>query len=317
MNIKYVGVIAAIIIVGFLTLVFFRTSGETQSQKVKVVTSFYPVYYFAQQVGGDKADVLNITPAGAEPHDYEPTPQDLANIQNSDLLILNGDGFEPWAEAVQNSVDKNRTKVIAAGAGLASLEATHEEHEEHEDEGSEEDHVLDPHVWLSPALASRMVDSIAAGFIASDTENSAYYRARADALKQKLEVLDAEFQAGLSSCSKDDIITSHAAFGYIASAYKLRQVAIGGLSIEEEPSPRELAEIAKFARDNDVRYIFFETLVSPKLSQTIATEVGAQTLVLNPLEGLTSEEMAQGKDYFTEMRVNLANLKIALECSPR
>jgi zinc transport system substrate-binding protein len=281
-----------------------------------VVTSFYPLYFFAQEVGGDRAQVTNLTPAGAEPHEYEPTPQELVSIERSDLFIINGAGFEGWGESVAQGLNPERTTIVIAAEGLATLEGVEEEHEhEHEEEDAhaEEEH-LDPHVWLSPKLASQMVEQIAEGFVSADRENEAYYRANAEKLKGELQQLDTEFQTALSSCLKRDIITSHAAFGYIARDYNLTQVAITGLSTEEEPSPQRLIEIAQFARQNDVRYIFFESLIPAQLSQTIATEVGAQTLMLNPLEGLSEKDIAAGKNYFSEMRANLQNLQTALQC---
>lgn len=298
---------------------------EQSGDKLRVVTSFYPLYFFASEIGGERAEVHNIVPAGAEAHDYEPTAQDLVALETSDVLILNGAGFEAWGSRVQQNIGTS-TLLVAAGEGLATLMGeAHEEHgeaheeEEHEAEAHGEEHeehelVVDPHVWLSPILAQTIVNRIAGGYMNADPENAGYYQANADALKAELAALDGEYRAGLASCARRDIITSHAAFGYVANAYGLRQVAISGLSTEEEPSAQELAEVAEFARANNVQFIFFETLVPSDLSETIANEVGAQTLVLNPIEGLTDAEIASGKDYLSEMRGNLANLKIALEC---
>ncbi len=134
-------------------------------------------------------------------------------------------------------------------------------------------------------------------------------------LNQKLDQLDKTYAEGLKTCKQKDIITSHAAFGYLATRYGLNQVAISGISPDEEPSSQQLAEVAKFAKENDVKYIFFESLVSPKLSETIAHEIGAKTLVLDPLEGISDDDIKQGKNYFTVMENNLKNLQKALQCS--
>jgi zinc transport system substrate-binding protein len=273
------------------------------NSKLQVVASFYPLYFFSSQIGGDKAEVINIVPAGAEPHDYEPTSQDMARIENSQLLVLNGGGLEAWGTDVQENIDPKKTTIIIAGEGLTNQQVT-----EDGETGT------DPHVWLDPPLAEKMVDNIVQGFEKADPSNKEYYQSNADALKVKLNDLDNTYKQGLNNCQEKNIITSHAAFGYLATTYGLKQVSIAGLSPDAEPSPKQLADVAKFAKDNNVKYIFFESLVSPKLSQTIATEVGAQTLVLNPIEGLSDEELVQRKTYLTVMQDNLNNLRTALQC---
>lgn len=278
------------------------TTPQANTTKLNVVASFYPLYYFTSQIGGDKASVTNLTPAGVEPHDYEPTPQDLVAIQNSDALILNGGQLEPWANNVTTQLS-NETTVIIAGSDLTSREMI-----------EEDETITDPHVWLSPKLAQQQVKKITLGLIQADANNSAYYLANEKKLLDQLSELDAAYTQGLAQCASNKIITAHTAFAYLANDYGLGQVAIAGLSSNAEPTPAELAEIIQFARDNTVQYIFFESLVSPKLAQTIASEVGAQTLVLNPLEGLTEEEMTADQNYFTIMQTNLENLRTALQC---
>ncbi len=276
----------------------------TGSEKMHVVASFYPLYYFATRIGSDKVDVTNITPAGAEPHEYEPTAQDVARIESSDLLILNGGGLEAWGENISRNLDPQKTRIVIAGEALTT--------EEMEEDGKA---MTDPHIWLSPKLAKTMVDRIAEGFVVAHAQDTAFFHANAAALKADLDRLDTEYGQSLANCATKDIVTSHMAFGYLADAYGLRQRAIAGLSPDAEPSPRQLTDVAAFAKQNRVKYIFFESLVSPKLSETIAAEIGAKTLVLNPLEGLTNDELNQGKNYLTEMKSNLVNLRIALACA--
>ena len=296
--------ILGIIFVGVLTFIVNNIYKPTiQSNKLQITASFYPLYYFSQQIAGDKANVINITPAGAEPHDYEPTAQDIANIENSKLLVLDGTGLEAWGSSIKQNLNPKNTMVLTVGDGIINQKVT-------EDGQS----VIDPHIWQSPPLVKQIVDKILASLIQIDPENTSYYQANATALKTKLDDLDARYKQGLANCAEKNIITSHAAFGYLATAYGLNQVSIAGLSPDAEPSPQQLADIVKFAKDNNVKYIFFESLVSPKLSDTIATEVGAKTLVLNPIEGLTNDEIAKGKTYFTEMQNNLVNLRVALQC---
>ncbi|MHB1464867.1 MAG: metal ABC transporter solute-binding protein, Zn/Mn family, partial [Thermoleophilia bacterium] len=172
----------------------------------------------------------------------------------------------------------------------------------------------DPHVWLDPVLAQREVDNIRDGLIRADPKDRSVYEQNAAAYNQKLAGLDGAFRSGLASCARRDIVTSHQAFTYLGKRYGLDVMAISGLSPDEEPPPQKLAEVAQFARQHNIHYIFFERLVNPKLSQTIATEVGAQTLVFDPLEGLTQQEAGRGEDYLSVQRENLANLRRAMEC---
>ncbi|MHB8651781.1 MAG: metal ABC transporter substrate-binding protein [Minisyncoccota bacterium] len=298
-------VVLVLALVGVMGLIGLAPhQGKSNSTKLPVVASFYPLYFFAHEIGGEKADVSLITPSGSEPHDYEVTAQDMARIEDSKLLVINGDGLEPWADNITKMIDPARTRIVTASKGIALSKI---------DEGGGQ--VLDPHVWLSPKLAVRIVDTVAEGFAATDPANAAYYQSNAAVLEVKLRALDEAYQTGLAHCADTNIITAHAAFGYLAQAYNLHQVAIAGLSPDAEPSPKALADIVLFARSHSVKYIFFESLVSPKLARTVASEVGAKVLVLNPLEGLTKEDIAAGKDYLTEMRANLANLIIALQCT--
>jgi zinc transport system substrate-binding protein len=308
MNKKTETIIAFIIgfiFIGLLTFVLNHNKQKpiVQTNKLQIVASFYPLYFFSEQIAGDKANVTNITPAGAEPHDYEPTAQDIAQIEKSKLLVLDGTGLEAWGNNIKQNLNPKNTTVLTVGDGIINQKVM--------EDGQ---NVIDPHIWLSPPLVKQIADKITLALIQIDPVNSNYYQTNANSLKTKLDSLDAEYKQGLSNCAEKNIITSHAAFGYLATTYGLNQVPIAGLSPDAEPSPQQLADITKFAKDNNVKYIFFESLVSPKLSDTIANEIGAKTLVLNPIEGLTNDEISQGKNYFTEMQNNLSNLKIALLC---
>jgi len=287
---------------------------STDVNKVQVSASFYPLYYFSSEIGKNRATVTNITPAGVEPHDYDPTARDIAQIQESRLLIVNGAGFEPWLDKIQS--DLQNVFIVNSTEGISLLEGVEEEHEgEEEEEEHAEESTNDPHTWLSPVLAKSQVDKILQGFIKVDPANRGEYESNANNLKQRLDVLDSKFKKGLNACTQKSFVTSHSAFSYLAKEYNLTQMPISGVSPDAEPSASELAEVTEFVRSNNVKYIFFETLVSPKLSETIANEVGAKTLVLDPLEGLSADDSKQGKNYFTVMENNLKNLQTALECS--
>ena len=292
-------IICPILVLGLAAILIKNTGRPPKTAelgKLRVVASFYPLYFMSAQIGGDKAEVINILPTGAEPHDYEPTAKDMAKMENSQLIILNGNGLEAWSDNLKKNINAGRTNIIEARAEIRSTN-------------------LDPHVWLDPALAQKMVDKIAQSFERTDPLNKSYYETNANALKSRLNDLDNAYKQALSKCAEKNIITSHAAFGYLAAAYGLKQIPIAGLSPDTEPTPQQLTDLIKFAKTNNIKYIFFESLASPKLAQTIAAEVGAQTLTLNPLEGLSQEELAQGKNYLSIMQDNLKNLQIALECS--
>lgn len=288
-----------------------RDASDPASKKLAVTASFYTFFFFASRIGGEWSNVSIVVPSGAEPHEYEPTPGERARIEKSDLLILNGGGLEPWGNDVRTMLEKRGVVTVVAGEMFMTRSA------ESEDGGgtpSENAAALDPHVWLSPPLAEKIVDRILDGFIAADPGHAEEYRQNAAALKQSLVTLDREYRDGLSDCKTRNIVTSHAAFGYLADTYGLTQISIAGISPEEEPSPSSLAKIADFAKTNRVSYIFFESLVSPKLAETIANEVGAKTLTLDPIEGLADEQAALGEDYLSIMQQNLDHLRIALQC---
>ncbi len=268
--------------------------------KVSVVASFYPLFEFAQRVGGDRVQVRNLVPPGAEPHDYEPTPQDLIALRNAKLLIYNGAGLEPWITKLLPQLPETVVK-IEATKDLRLIKG--------------ENAGLDPHVWLDPILAQQQVDNILAGLMSADpTEAQAAYEANAAKLKEELLALHGRFAATLAKCKQKTVITSHESLGYLAKRYGLELIAISGLSPEAEPTPTKLKEVAQQARRHGVRVIYVEPLVSPRTGETIAREVGASIRVLNPLEGLSEAELTAGKNYFTVMDENLRTLAEGLNC---
>ncbi len=267
-----------------------------------ITTSIYPIYYFASEIVQDRGHVVNLTPGGVEPHDYELTPYDLQRIESSDLVVVNG-FFEPWLEDLEPTFQKKSIPVLVLTDSMDLLK-----------DETEAEFSKDPHVWLDPSLAENIVTQLTTALQAEDPENAKFFQTHADELLEKLQSLDESFRGQLQGCAQDTFVTSHAAFAYLARRYGLNQMAIAGLSPDSDPSLQGISEIVDFVRAHDVKVIFFESLVTPKLSETVANETGAQTLVLNPIEGLTEQELVAGKNYFTEMEANLKNLKLALEC---
>ena len=272
--------------------------------KLQVVASYYPLYDFARQVGGNLVNVTNVTPAGAEPHDYEPSPRTLATAQAAPVFIYNGASqMEPWA---QGFLAGYRHTTIKASSGIALQQMASE------DDASNQ--AQDPHFWLDPVLAQQIVANIRDGLSRADPTHAAHYAANATAYLAQLRRLDHDFAAGLQQCQTRTFITSHAAFGYLAQRYHLDVRSIAGLTPDEEPSASKLAELTNLMRTQNLHYIFFESLVSPRLAATIATETGAKTLVFDPIEGVSERAQAQGQNYLSIQRQNLANLRIAGTC---
>jgi zinc transport system substrate-binding protein len=266
-------------------------SGDNPDQRPTVVASFYPLAWAAEQIGGDSIDVVNLTPPGAEPHDVELTPRDVEKIQNADLVLYLGSGFQPALERAVDGRSRPSLDLLARQKLLAGAGA--------------EQGAYDPHVWLDPSRYAVMVTLIGAQL---------HREPAAARLAAKLRALDSELAAGLAHCRRHDLVTSHAAFGYLAKRYGLKQLALTGLSPEAEPSPRDLEALVGEVKQTGATTVFFETLVSSRLADTVAREAGARTAVLDPLEGLTEGEVAAGEDYFSVMRANLATLRAALQC---
>lgn len=296
-----IGMAIFVLILGAGSVLFSvhrQNLSQVASPKVKVMASFYPLYFFAKAIGGEKIEVTNLTPPGMEPHDFEPTPQDLAAIERADLLILNGGGLEAWAD----KASKPSTLIVQASRGIFPKDR------------NQLPTTQDPHVWLDPVLAKVQVKNIVDALISIDADNREYYLDRQKDLEKKLDQLHASFATTLVGCKQAGVVTSHAVLGLVAARYGFSQISLAGLSPDEEPTPQDLARITDFAKSHKIKYIFFETLISPKLSMTIAKETGGGTLVFDPLEGLLPEDQNNGQDYFSIQKHNLENLRIALEC---
>lgn len=261
---------------------------------VQVAASFYPLQWVTEQVAGEAAEVVNLTPPGAEPHDLELGPHQVAAVGEADLVVYLG-GFQP---AVDEAVEQEAADSSLDVTRVARLERT----------GSGRD----PHFWLDPVRLADVADAVAGRLARIADTDAAGYRARAAELRKRLEALDAELRAGLAGCAGTDLVTSHTAFSYLAERYGMEQVGITGLTPDAEPSPQDLAKVAAYVRDNSVRTIYYETLVSPDVADTVARETGAATAVLDPLEGLSAD--SAGDDYVSVMRSNLATLRAGQPC---
>jgi zinc transport system substrate-binding protein len=290
-------------------------SGGGDGDGLTVVAGFYPLEWAAQRVGGDRVDVSSLTPPGAEAHDLELAPQDVAAVADADLLVYL-DGFQPALdeaarnEAADTAWDAGRAADLVPTAEEPAHEGeTAAEHEEH----ASEDGALDPHFWLDPVRLASVGDALADRLGEADPDGAATYEQNAAALRADLEALDAEMRAGLADCAVDTLVTGHDAFGYLGDRYGLEVVGISGLSPSAEPSPATQARIAELVRERGVTTVYTETLVDPAVAETVASEAGARTAVLDPIEGLTDE--SAGSDYLEVMRADLATLQEGQSCS--
>lgn len=320
-NMKKALIILSVIFLFALTWIYQKNQmakkiepSKLSENKLQITTSFYPLYFFTKTIAQDRAEVINLTKTGGEPHDFEPSPRDILAIEQSQLLIVNGAFFESWLDKFSDEINQKEVKVLKAAENLATLKGE-DTHEDEEEEGGEGE-TVDPHIWLDPVLAQSQVAMISQELQSVDPANAAFYEQNSKNLIQELEGLHQEFTSKLQNCQNQEIITAHAAFAYMAKRYGFEQIAIQGLNPDEDPSPAKIAELSNLAKSKNINYIFFETLLSPKIAQTIAQEIGAQTLVFNPLEGLTREEEESGQDYFTIQRENLNSLSLALDCQP-
>jgi zinc transport system substrate-binding protein len=303
------------------------TSGESSKEKLQIMTTFYPMYEFTKNIAGDNADVKLLIPSNQEPHDWEPTPKDIANVQEADLFIFNSIYMESFVDTIKSTVDNKETVFVEASSGITLKEGITDEHDhegeevdhdheseeaghDHESEEAEHEHSheKDPHVWLSPALAIKEVETITASLIEADPDNKETYQQNSEAYIAKLSALDQDYQDALSKVGKKEMITQHAAFGYLASGYGLTQVPIAGLSPEQEPNAQRLAELKDFAKEHDISVIYFEETASKKVADTLASEIGAKTEVLSTLEVLSKEDEENGLDYIKVMERNLEKI---------
>lgn len=296
-----------------LAMFIVGCGGEKQSvsDKLQVAASFYPMAEFARNVGGDKAEVFVLVPDGAEAHDWEPSPSDLSRLGKAQVFVYNG-VVEPWAKQALTALSERKILAVQTGLGLYERAGeTHEEEHHHHDHGCAHGK-QDPHVWISPKKAIKQVERIAAVLCEADAKNAKYYQDNSAKYVEQLKALDIQLTNLAKNAPRKVFVTAHAAFGHLADDYGLRQMAVNGLSPHAEPTPADLQRLIKVVKEENVRYVFFETLTDPKLAKLVADETGAEISVLDPLEGLNDEGRKNKLDYLQIMQRNIHNLQIAL-----
>ena len=280
------------------------SSASSDPSGTSVVASFYPLAEAAEQVGGADVGVTNLTAPGVEPHDLELTPDQIEAITTADLVLYLGGGFQP---AVEDAIGDAQGTVVDLSEGLRDLPVP--------DTETSPGLTADPHVWLDPVAYRQIVQRVESSLADVDPSHASTFATNADAFTARLASLDRDYRSGLASCDRTIIVTSHAAFGYLAQRYGLQQEPIAGLSPEAEPDPQRLADLKTLVEQTGVTTVFTEDLVSPKVAETLASETGISTAVLNPLESITPDQLAAGQDYVSIMEQNLDTLRRALGCA--
>lgn len=314
-----------------LTLAVVSGCASTPSQpaasdKLEVLASFYPLEFLSFRIGGDAVSVTGLTAPGAEPHDLELTPRQIAALSEAGLVVYEK-GFQVSVDEAIGTASPPQTVDVSIGIELMStIDSGHDHESEHDGDGGKEaehnhesDHdetseaTLDPHIWQNPENMMAMADSITRALIEAEPAQEQTFTSNNADLKAELQSLDTDYRNGLRSCERREFITTHAAFGYLANRYELTQIPIKGMDPEQEASPARIAEIQQEAKAHGITTIFYETLVSPAVAQSIAGDLGLKTDVLDPIEGLTDK--SKGQDYIQVMRANLEALEAAGGCS--
>lgn len=277
--------------------------------KLEIATTIYPVYAFTKEIVGDTANVSLMVPAGTEAHDYEPSAKQIAELNESDALVYHNENMETWIPTAESSINEE-VNIVKGTENMVLLPGSDHEHDHSHSEGHEgHSHDYDPHTWVSPHRAKMEVASITEQLSELYPDMADEFKANADAYIEELTELDHLYTEAFEHASRQDFVTSHTAFTYLAVDYGLNQIGIAGLTPEEEPSAARLAELANFVKENDIQYIYYEETGSDSMAKTLAEEAGVEMAVLNPLESLSQEAMDEGADYISVMKDNLTALQ--------
>jgi len=311
MDIQTQGAILAIAVIIPISSLFVWNSDQafvsaiSDSTEISVIASFYPLYEFTKQVGQDNVKISLLVPPGVEPHNWEPTITDLQKMYESNLIVINGIGFENWI--VNFNAVNSKVSVVDTSYGITPIRVNLENNLDLLGNESKR-FTTDPHIWLNPITIKVQVQNIANALIELDPENGNYYQKNADSYKLELDILDKKIRDELSKCNKKDFFAFHNAFSYFAREYGLNQhTVLKSMDPLEDPSPKDIKEVIDLAKTLETKVIFTEEFVNPKVAQVIADETSSKLLVLSPLE--FGDE---NRTYLERMEQNLSNLKEAL-----
>ncbi|MBX0359225.1 metal ABC transporter solute-binding protein, Zn/Mn family [Halobacillus sp. Nhm2S1] len=319
---------------------------KDENGELNVYTTVYPLQFFTEQIGGETVSVQSILPPGSDAHTYEPTTKEMVKLAEADLFIYNGAGLEGYAKKISDSIQPEGVEILEAAADMDLKEHVHnhgedvqaeDEHAHEEDSHGEDEHAheedshgddeqadaedsheghdhgeMDPHVWLDPVRAAQMAEGIKSQLIKMNPDQEELYEENYQELRAKLMDLDQTFHDRVESKAKSKVIVSHAAYGYWEEAYGIEQIAVSGLSPTNEPSQKDLENIVQVAESNNLEYVVFEQNITPKVSEVIQNEIGAEALRFHNLSVLTEDNVDNDEDYFTLMEQNLDVLTTAL-----
>lgn len=308
----YMAVLAIIMSLGLISCSNNIKKEEVNkyNDKIKVYATIFPVYDFAKNIGKDKIELNYIVPPSSEPHDYEISAKTIKDIQNADLLIKNGLGIDGFSDNIKSESDK--LNILVASEGIEKITYKEEGHDEDQIEEEHEHGKYDPHVWIDINNAIKECENIKNEFIKIDSKNKGYYEENYNNYVKELKDLQEEYNANLKDIKNKTILVSHDAYGYLCKEYGINQISITGINPNQEPSMSKIAELTNYAKDNNIKYILFDGLVNPKVSQTIANEAKIDTEILYSLDGITKDDFNNNEDYISLMERNLETLKIVL-----
>jgi zinc transport system substrate-binding protein len=294
---------------------------EPEMKRLVVVATLFPIYDFARNVAGDRAEVTLLLPPGAEPHGFEPRPADIVRLNKADVFLYTSPEMEPWAADIIKGLQNKNLEVIdtsrgiITGRGHENTGHRHDSRDGHRDGRHDRSGAADPHIWLDLANALKMVENIRDGLAKIDPAGKDVYENNAVSTIEHLKALDERFRKGLQTCEKKILVNGgHFAFDYMAKRYGFRYVSVYGLSPDAEPTAASLVKLTRLIRDNHLGYLFHEELINPRVAETLARETGTTLLKLHPAGNLSKEQFDRGETFITLMDRNLENLKTGLQC---
>ncbi|MBG9981429.1 zinc ABC transporter substrate-binding protein [Facklamia sp. DSM 111018] len=293
----------ALIIFAGCSILINKVSAADRPQ---VLTTFYPVYFMVQSIAGEEADVTMLLPSNQDVHSYDLSARDAVMVQESDLFVYQDDEMEIFVQELASIVDPAKTRLVESTKGLDLLEGEGGAHQEAH--GGDHQHEIDPHTWLDPMLYAQQSENIMKALVEIDPDNAKKYEENYNELLENLKMLDKDYQEKLKELSNRTIVVQHGAFAYLANAYGLEQMAIAGLSSEQEPSAQQLGEMQKLLLEKNISVIYVDPALDSKIAETVASAAQVDLLPLRTIEIVTEEERKAGEDYFSIMRSNLDQL---------
>jgi zinc transport system substrate-binding protein len=307
-KILFVAIVFAIIGLGIFVVSNISQKSKIGPQKITVVTTLFPLYDFAKVIGQDKVAVSLLLPPGVEAHSFEPKPSDIVKINESDIFVYTGKFMEPWAEDIISGITNKNVKFVNISNGINLMKLT--------DGMPDEAHGFDPHIWLDFDNNKTMIDGMSKALTEKDPANADFYQKNATEYKDKLAQLDKQFKSKLAKCENREIVYGgHYAFGYLANRYNLKYLAAQGLAPDSEPTASDLIKLVEQVKKDNIKYVFYEEMTTPKIAETIANETKAKMLLLNAAHNVAKEDIEANISFLSIMEENLINIKTGLGCS--